>query len=96
MTIYVYSGPLSHPVRGFTTTSKFVLYDNGAFYLEYAGISHRYHGVYQQENNRISFDLNADGRPDASGDRHGELLEVRYSESMHHADFEDAVYRRSN
>ena len=94
-TTYVFSGPLSYQVSGFTTASKYVLYDNGAFALQYASFSNPYPGVYRQENGGISFDFGANGSSDASGVLNGDLLEVRYSEQMQHSDFENAVYRRS-
>ena len=34
-TAYVFSGPLSYPVSGYTRESKFVLYDSGAFAFTY-------------------------------------------------------------
>jgi len=94
-TTYVFSEPLGYPVSGYTRASKYVLYDSGAFALEYAGFERPYAGAYRLENGRISFDFNANGSSDASGDLTGDLLEVRYSDLMQHSDFENAVYRRS-
>ena len=96
-TTYVFSAPLSYPVRGYTTASRYVLYDNGAFTFEYAPYTTTTPslGVYQQENGRLSFDFGPNGRSDASGDLKGDLLEVRYTRQMEEADFENAVYRRS-
>jgi len=80
-----------------------VLYNNGAFsfrYEAFAGVA--YTGSYRQEDGRILFDFGADGRgsvlggPDATGTLNGDLLEIRYSfESRVGADFEDAVYQRT-
>ena len=73
-----------------------MLYENGAFSLQYPSFSDPgYLGTYRQENDRITLDFNADGSWDASGTLNGDLLEVRYSEMMQHSDFENAVYRRS-
>ena len=94
-TTYLFSGPLSHPVSGYTTASKYVLYDNGAFSLEYEEFATPYLGTYRQENGLIDFDFIAGGSSDASGALNGDLLEVRYSDRMLHSDFENAVYRRS-
>ena len=93
-TAYVFSGPLSYPVSGYTRESKFVLYDSGAFAFTYPEIPD-YLGAYHRENGRISFDFQTNGSEDASGDLKDDLLEIRFSDRMHHADFEDAVYRRS-
>jgi hypothetical protein len=94
-TTYLFSGPLSYQVRDYTTGSKYVLYDNGAFSLQYASLAASYPGTYRQENGRISFDFNADGSWDGSGALNADLLEVRYTETMEHSDFENALYRRS-
>jgi hypothetical protein len=94
-TTYVFSGPLSYQVSPFTTASKYVLYDNGAFALQYESSSNPLLGVYRQDNGGISFDFGANNSSDASGTLIGDLLEIRYSERMQHSDFENAVYRRS-
>jgi hypothetical protein len=88
----VFSGPLSYPVSDFTTRSKYVLYDNGAFWLDLVS---PFLGVYQQENGRVHFDFGANRTWDASGDLNGDLLEVRDGEPLQSLDFEDAVYRHS-
>lgn len=92
--LFVYIGPLGYPVRHFTTGSQYVLYDNGAFALQYPFIA-PYTGVYREENGRIAFEFSPGGQENAVGSLDGDLLEVRYSERMQHADFEDAVYKRS-
>ena len=94
-TTYLFSGPLLYPVRDFTTGSKYVLYETGAFSLQYPSFSDPgYLGSYRQENDEINFDFGADGSWDASGTLNGDLLEVRYSQMMEHSDFENAVYKR--
>lgn len=45
--VFDFSEPLSYPVRGFTMTSRFVLYDNGAFALQYLGFE--YPGSYEKK-----------------------------------------------
>jgi hypothetical protein len=104
-TSYHFSAPLDRPVRGYTLTSKYVLYNNGAFSLRYEALGEgAYTGSYRQEDGRILFDFGADGvgsgsalgEPDALGTLNGDLLEVRYSFEMRvGADFEDAVYQRT-
>ena len=97
---YLFSGPLSYPVSGFTPRSKYVLYDNGAFALHYEGIEFVYVGAYRpDEDGRIYLDFGADGAASAYSDAWGTLndglLEVRYNLLMQHSDFEDAAYKRS-
>jgi hypothetical protein len=88
---YVFSGQLDYPVSHFTETSKYVLYDNGAFQLQY--LNGQLTGAYERENDRISFRFAGGG--DANGTLNSGALEVRYSERMQHSDFENAVYKRS-
>ena len=109
--IYVFSGPLDS-VRGFTTRSQYVFYDNGVFELRYEGFA-PLRAMYRQDSATITFRFDdtwtwdqgwsclSDSRathgicPFATGTLRGDLLEVRYGDSMQHADFENAVYRRS-
>src|SRR5687767_3486916 len=58
-TTYVFSGPLSCPVSGFTTASKYVLYDSGAFSFQYVSLA-EYVGSYRLENGRIDFYFSGD------------------------------------
>ena len=95
---YVFRGPLDYPVRGFTTGSRYLLYDNGVFGLQYDAFAHVYLGTYRTHNASITFQF--DGAWTwhmgiAAGTLKGDLLEVRYSDIMQHSDFENAVYRRS-
>ena len=76
-------------------TSRYVLYENGAFALQYVSLAGQYTGSYRQEDGSIYFDFNADRLWDASGTLNDDLLEVRYSDQMQHSDFENAVYIRS-
>ena len=91
---YVFSGELEYRVSHFTETSQYVLYDNGAFSLQYltlgGGLAA---GAYLLQDGRIGFAFSGAG--DASGTLNGDVLEVRYSERMQHSDFENAVYKRS-
>ncbi len=100
-TSYSFSGPLEFPVHDVTTTSRYVLYDSGAFLLRYERPGGgEYLGSYRQEAERIIFDFGADGdqrdgQPAAIGTLNGDVLEVRYSRMMQESSFEDAAYRRS-
>jgi hypothetical protein len=96
---YVFSSPLDYNVRGFTTGSQYLLYDNGVFGLRYDAFAHVYLGTYQQESATITFRFDGAWTWDrgiAMGILKGDLLEVRYSDIMEHSDFENAVYRRSH
>ena len=107
---YVFSGPLGYAVNVSTTRSRYLLYENGAFGLRYDAFPHVYKGTYRRDDATITFRFDdawtwdqgwsclGDSRdgicPFATGIVKGDLLEVRYGESMQHADFENAVYRR--
>ncbi len=92
--IYLFSGMLDSTYGHYATVSRYVLYDNGTFALQYAH-GFEYIGTYRQENGRIHFDFDANGSSDASGALNDDSLEVRYSDIMLHSDFENAIYRRS-
>jgi hypothetical protein len=94
---YHFSEPLSYPVRDYTITSRYLLYDNGAFALQYGSTADgQVVGIYTRENGRVTFDFSpVDRRWMASGTLNGDSLEVRYNDIMEHSDFENAVYRRA-
>ena len=96
-TLYRFSGPLlpASQVQGYTTTSSYVLYDNGAFALRYAAPAFEYPGAYVREGDRISFRWGPAIHATATGTLNGEWLEVRYSDVLQHSDYENAVYRRA-
>lgn len=86
-----------------TTKSRFVLYDNGAFELQYPPSRFgdgRFRGAYQTANGVIGFLFEFQGRSedtawhDATGTLKDDSLTVLYDEMMRQADFEDAVYTR--
>ena len=79
----------------YTAASRYVLYENGRFSLQYASLSGEYAGTYLRENGVIAFAFADDSRWGAVGTIRGDSIEVRYGEIMEHSDFEDAVYRRS-
>jgi len=99
---YIFDGELVYPVSDFTRKSRFVLYDNGAFELQYPPNQYGpglFRGAYQDANGAIMFLFEFQGRSvgtpweDATGTLKSDSLTVQYSEGMQHADFENAVYR---
>jgi hypothetical protein len=101
---FIFDREQSYPVRddSHTRKSRVVLYDNGAFGLQYPslrqGLGYEYRGEYQDANGVIMFLFEFNGRKvgspfdDATGTLNGDSLTVQYHEIMRHADFEDAVY----
>jgi hypothetical protein len=98
---FIFDGELTYRVRDYTRQSRFVLYDNGAFVLQYPPSSlgdGAFRGQYQDANGVIMFLFEFQGRSvddpwdDATGTLRGDSLTVQYDESMQHADFENAVY----
>jgi hypothetical protein len=85
-----------YPVRDYTKNSRFVLYDNGAFALQYVSVGGEYRGGYTEANGGITFEWegwSAAGAWGATGTVNGGSLTVRYNDIMQLTDFEDAVYR---
>jgi hypothetical protein len=87
-----FAGPLSYPVSGYTQASKYVLYENGAFALQYS--AGQYIGSYHEERGDIIFRFADDSRWEARGTLNGDRLGVRYNQNMELSDFENAVYSR--
>jgi len=90
---FVFERELSFHVAAYTKTSRFVLYDNGAFALLYdVG---EYRGRYTESNGEIAFDWegsSAAGPWGATGTLKQDSLTVQYNVIMQLTDFEDAVY----
>jgi hypothetical protein len=76
-----------------TRGSSFVLYESGGFTLQSEAFPHVARGSYEREDDRVRFYFSGPAEVDAIGTSRGTLMEVRYSEPMQHADFEDAVYQ---
>jgi ABC-type transport system substrate-binding protein len=92
---FVFDRGLVYAVRGYTGTSRFVLYDNGAFVLQYVGLGAEYRGGYTQANGVITFQWegwSTAGAWGATGTITGTSLTVQYNLIMQMTDFEDAVY----
>lgn len=92
---------VSYSVREYTRNSRVVLYENGAFELQYPPSEYGpglYRGQYRNADGVIMFLFEFQGRSvgspfnDATGTLKGDSLTVQYDWSMRMADFEDAVY----
>ena len=93
---FVFDRELSHPVSEGTKRSRFILYDNGAFVLQYLSLTgDGYRGSYVQANADIGFEWEGwsiAGDWAATGILQGDSLTVRYNLIMQLTDFEDAAY----
>lgn len=98
---FVFERELSNYVNDYTRHSRFVLYDNGAFELQYPPSQYGpglYGGEYQNADGVIGFLFEFEGRSvgaafnDATGTLKGDSLTVQYDWNMRMADFEDGVY----
>src|SRR5687768_11605681 len=47
---FIFDRQLSYPISHYTRASRFVLYDNGAFALQYASLGGDYRGGYTEAN----------------------------------------------
>jgi hypothetical protein len=92
---FTFDRELSFPVTGYTRNSRFVLYDNGAFVLQYVSLNGEYRGGYTEANGVLHFaweGWSVAGTWEATGTISGDALAVRYNLIMQMTDFEDAVY----
>jgi hypothetical protein len=91
---FLFDRELSYPVHDYTRNSRFVLYDNGGFVLQFVGRG-EYRGGYTEANGVITFEWegwSAAGPWGATGLLSDDRLSVRYNIIMGLTDFEDAVY----
>ena len=86
---------LQYRVSAFTRESRFLLYENGAFLLQYVSLGVDYPGTYSQTDDVVHFTWVGSAAPSAVGTLSGDLLAVEYSLEMQHSDFENAVYKRA-
>ena len=88
----------SYTVSGYTTRSRYVLYDNGAFGLQYSDNGgFEYRGRYTEVNSVINFEWegwSTAGPWGATATLRGDTLTVAYNIIMMMTDFENAVYLR--
>jgi hypothetical protein len=93
---FIFASQLAYPVSNNTKNSRFVLYDNGAFVLEYVSLGELgYRGGYKDANGVLIFGWegwSVAGSWGAIGTLQAEFLTVQYNLIMQHTDFEDAVY----
>jgi len=86
-------------VSGYTARSRYVLYDNGAFALQYSDNGgFEYRGGYTASNGIITFKWegwSTAGPWGATGTLKGDTLKVAYNDIMMMTDFEDAVYLKN-
>jgi hypothetical protein len=99
--IFVFSASPGYPVSGYTSESRYVLYDDGAFALQYLRSlgSPLYPGTYKEADGKITFTFDGGGwsdpgQADARGVLEGDSLTVSYNSRMQFSDFEDGVYVR--
>ena len=96
---FAFDHALSYGVSEYTKRSRFVLYDSGAFALQYpiCNCPGEYRGRYTDANGVITFEWDGwslAGPWGATGTLHGDTLTVQYNLIMQLTDFEDAVYQR--
>jgi hypothetical protein len=86
------------PPAAHTRCSRFVLYENGRFVLQF-GLTSAYSGRYSVLDNVVDFQwdgLSVAGPWGADAVLDGDTLRVNYNPVMELSDFEDAVYKLSN
>ena len=98
---FIFKGELGYPVRDFTRQSRLILYDNGAFVLQYPPSSFgngALRGQYEDADGVMMFIFETQGRTvdeaweDATGTLRGDSLTIQFDEMMQQSDFENAVY----
>ena len=89
---FVFDHEVSYPVHDYTKKSRFVLYDNGAFALQYTSLSGEDPGAYKDANGVIAFEWQGGNSWSATGILTADSLTVHYGVYMALSDFEDAVY----
>ena len=78
--------------------SRYLLYDDGTFALQYSRLGLEYRGTYRVANGVVTFEWeggSAAGPWGATGSLNGDALSVRYNLIMQLSDFEDGVYLRT-
>ena len=92
---FTFERELTYHVHDYTKQSRFVLYDNGAFVLQYIGLSGEYRGGYTSANGVIDFKWEGSGAAapwSATGTLTADSLTIRYNLNMELSDFDNAVY----
>jgi hypothetical protein len=92
----VFDHALANRASDYTIHSRFVLYDNGGFILQFPTVAgDGYRGGYTEVNGAVTFEWegwNPTGPWGAAGMLNGNSLTVQYNSIMQGTDFEDAVY----
>ena len=100
-TFLFYRDVASYRVSDLTRQSRVILFDNGAFALQYPPNQYGtgvFRGAYQDAGGLLMFLFEGQGRTvgtpwnDATATLESDLLTLTYSERMQHSDFENAVY----
>ena len=95
---FVFDRQLAYPVRDYTKQSRFVLFDNGAFLLDYPSNGGRLPGQYRATDGVLMFLFQFQGRTeseawsDATGRLQGDSLTIEFNQEMQMSDYENAVY----
>ena len=96
--IFVYRDSPYPRVAAYTLTSRFVLYDDGRFALQYEYPIGEYRGTYTTSNGVVTFNWegwSVAGPWGAEATLSRDVLSVRYNLIMQLTDFEDANYTRT-
>ena len=96
---FVYDHELGYPVSDYTKQSRVVLFDDGAFELEYPTLAgSRYSGEYRATGGALTFLFEFQNRvvsedsSDATGTLQANSLTIEFDASMQASDFDDAAY----
>lgn len=98
--IYVAESQPTYETHGSPLASRYVLYDDGTFSLQYASANYpffQYRGTYEVVNGAVTFrweGWSVAGPWAAEGTLTDQSLTVRYNLIMELSDFESGVYRR--
>jgi len=90
--IFVYDHALTDDISDDTKTTRYVLYDNGTFVLQYLIHPGEFRGGYTVANGVVTFSWDVTDTWGATGTLNGNSLTVQYNERMKGADFDDAAY----
>jgi hypothetical protein len=95
--VFAFDHQLTYAVMDYTKGSRFVLYDDGTFALQYTR-GFEYLGTYTTVNGVVTFawqGTSTAGPWAANGSLQGDALSVTYNLIMSLSDFEDAVYQKT-
>lgn len=99
--VYVAVSSPYYPMHGSPLASRYVLYDDGTFALQYSSANYpffEYRGTYAEADTDIRFNWegwSVAGPWGATASVAGDSLTVRYNLIMQLSDFEDGVYIRT-